>query len=551
MVNLATANPSPTPLPEADRLITSLNERKTTWATLPQRERERYLHQCLDSVAAVAPHWAEQACLAKGIDPQSSLAGEEWLCGPAAVLLNLRLLLQALAADGQPPLKQRQRQDPDQTIAQVFPACWQDWLLWQNFQGEVWLEPGKPPHQGVPLPGGTPTGEVALVLGAGNISSIAAMDTLYQLFGLNRVVLLKLNPVNEYLGPILEQAFQPLVQAGFCQMVYGGADLGQFLCCHPAIAHIHVTGSHYTHQAIVSSQTTAQNRPIRSITSELGCVTPILVVPGLWTKADLTFQARHVASMVAHNASFNCAAAQVLVMAKGWPQREAFLTCLRQELSQTPPRLAYYPGAEQRYQAFLTRYPQAEILGSNQTQVPWTLIPDVPPQVGEYALTQEAFCGVLAEVSLEADSPEAFLTQAVPFVNNTLWGNLSCILLVDDRTRRQQRSSLEQAIAQLQYGAIGVNVWTGVIYSLPCLTWGAFPGNSLQEIQSGQGVVHNTSLFHYPQKSVLWAPFRIWPTPLWFSRHPNLLQTARYLTEFYHRFQTRHLLAVILAAIKG
>ena len=31
--------------------------------------------------------------------------------------------------------------------------------------------------------------------------------------------------------------------------------------------------------------------------------------------------------------------------------------------------------------------------------VPWTLIPDVPASAGEYALTEEAFCGVLAEVA--------------------------------------------------------------------------------------------------------------------------------------------------------
>lgn len=38
---------------------------------------------------------------------------------------------------------------------------------------------------------------------------------------------------------------------------------------------------------------------------------------------------------------------------------------------------------------------------------------DVPPVVGEYALTEEAFCGVLAQVSIESQSTPEFLTKAI------------------------------------------------------------------------------------------------------------------------------------------
>jgi hypothetical protein len=41
------------------------------------------------------------------------------------------------------------------------------------------------------------------VLGAGNVSSIGPMDALYELFAKDHVVLLKLNPVNEHLGPMV------------------------------------------------------------------------------------------------------------------------------------------------------------------------------------------------------------------------------------------------------------------------------------------------------------------------------------------------------------
>ena len=46
-----------------------------------------------------------------------------------------------------------------------------------------------------------------LVLGAGNVSSIPATDTISKVFQEGQVVLLKMNPVNEYLGPIFERLF--------------------------------------------------------------------------------------------------------------------------------------------------------------------------------------------------------------------------------------------------------------------------------------------------------------------------------------------------------
>ena len=57
-----------------------------------------------------------------------------------------------------------------------------------------------------------PTGQVALVLGAGNIASIAPLDVLYKLIAEGQVCLLKMNPINEYLGKFMERVFAGLVQ---------------------------------------------------------------------------------------------------------------------------------------------------------------------------------------------------------------------------------------------------------------------------------------------------------------------------------------------------
>ncbi|KAM3115441.1 aldehyde dehydrogenase family protein [Phormidesmis sp. 146-33] len=507
---------------EADRAIDQLSDRKQVWITTDTSRRIEYLHRCIKSVIAVAEEWSNAACIAKGIDPTSQLAGEEWMAGAVATLLNIRQLITSLQAIGQPRSVKIHTRSNDQIVAQVFPRSFVDRLLWLGFRGEIWIEPGKPATQGLIYHNKPANGKVALVLGAGNISSIAPMDTLYKLFVADQVVLLKMNPVNDYMGAILEQALQPLIADGFVQIVYGGADLGRYLCQHSQIDTIHMTGSAQTHDAIVwgNSQTPLQ----KPITSELGCVTPILVVPGDWSASDLAFQARHVASMVVHNASFNCAAAQVLVTSKSWPQREAFLTQLKQELAKIPARQAYYPGAEERYQAFLDRYPQAEIVGEKVAgSVPWTVI----SKVDEYALTTEAFCGIVAEVQLEEAEVKSFLIAAVEFANTKIWGNLSCMVLIDSVTQKHCARELEHAIAHLQYGAIGINVWTGIIYFLSSLTWGAFPGNSLKNIQSGCGIVHNTDLFEHPQKSVLRAPFRIRPTPSWFAGHKTILPLAQ------------------------
>src|SRR5262249_59929201 len=103
----------------------------------------------------------------------------------------------------------------------------------------------------------------------------------------------------------------------------------------------------------------------RPFTAELGCVTPMIIVPGPWSASDMDFQARQVASMVAQNASFNCNAAKVLVTARGWLQRKTFLEKVERALALARPRSAYYPGAHDRYRAFLEHYPEARVVGAD------------------------------------------------------------------------------------------------------------------------------------------------------------------------------------------
>jgi acyl-CoA reductase-like NAD-dependent aldehyde dehydrogenase len=386
------------------------------------------------------------------------------------------------------------------------------------------------------------------------------MDVLYKLFAENEVCVLKMNPVNAHVGPHLETAFRSLIDDGFLTVVYGGAAVGAHLTNHPQIDTLHVTGSDRTYDAIVwgppeeQAKRKAAKDPVnkRPFTAELGCVTPVFVIPGPWSDGDLEFQARHVAGMVAQNASFNCNAAKVVVTSKGWARRQEFLDRVHAVLARTPPRKAYYPGAKDRYQGFLSHYKQAKTVGQEGAEiVPWTIIPDVPAEKGEYALTTEAFCGVLAEVSIDARDEREYMTRALELSHDKLWGTLSCCVLVHPQTEKAYRKETDAMIAGLRYGGIGVNVWPGLVYGLVSPTWGAFPGHTPEDIQSGTGVVHNTYLFDHPQKSVVRAPFRIRPTPVWFPDHKTLEVVGRKLTQLEQKPSWRRLFGVARAAFRG
>ncbi|MFO0552894.1 MAG: aldehyde dehydrogenase family protein [Polyangiaceae bacterium] len=533
----------PTPLAEVDKIIDKLHAKKDAWVEVGVGRRIQLLERCIQSTLDCAEAWVADACRAKGIPADSPQAGEEWLGGPVTTVRNMRLLIEALRYGGVRPAPKMTTLSSGQVVAQVFPATALDKIMMGGISAEVWIEPGQEPSQGriyrEKNAGKTHAGKVSLVLGAGNVASIGPMDALYKLFAEDEVVLLKTNPVNAYLGPHFEAALRPLADEGFFAVVHGGAEVGQHCVNHAKIETIHMTGSDRTHDAIVWGPTVEEQarrkashepRCTKPISSELGAVTPVLVVPGSWSEADLQFQARHVASMVANNASFNCNAAKALVLAEGWHLKDRFIAAVKQALANLPARKAYYPGAADRYKGFLENYPSAEKLGEPSSDVvPWTVIPQVKAKKGEYALTNEAFCGVLAIVELEASDARTFFNVAIPFANDTMWGSLSCMVLIDPATEKQHKEQFEQALADLRYGGIGVNAWAGVIYGLVVTTWGAFPGHPAEDIQSGRGVVHNAYLFDHPQKSVLRAPFRMSPTPLWFADHKTQAATSRAL----------------------
>src|SRR3954462_8456696 len=121
------------------------------------------------------------------------------------------------------------------------------------------------------------------------------MDALYKLFVEDHVVIFKTHPVKVYLGPLRESAFQPLIARGFFRVVYGGAEEGAYLCRHPGVEHIHITGYHRNSEAIVFGpgeegrrrKEAGACRPSNPLSAERCTVSPVVWCPGPWDEGDL------------------------------------------------------------------------------------------------------------------------------------------------------------------------------------------------------------------------------------------------------------------------
>ena len=570
--------PADTDLPAIDAALADLDAHKTEWARLPLARKRALLDGLARRTSEASGRWVTAASRAKGLPPGSPWRNEEWLTGPWAILAYCEALGRTLAhvEDGTLAdlVEGRARQRPGgQTVVRVYPDTLYDRVLASGFTVDVWQEPGVTPKNLADTLAPfyreeAPDGAVALVLGAGNVASIAPLDVLYKLYAEGSVCVLKMNPVNSYLGPLLEEMFAEFVEAGYVRFAYGGVEVGVALTRHEAVEEIHVTGSGATHDAIVygpgpeGADRKARDAPEidTPVTSELGGVSPIVVVPGDWSEPDLGHQAEHVVTMRTQNGGFNCIAGQVVVLAQDWPLREAFLDTVRDVLEGLPERPAYYPGSDDRMAAVDAAYPQTERIGDHR-------LVEVTVDDGAYAFETEFFGDALAVVSLpgggEADDPGDWLRRAVDFCNHRLAGTLGANVLAHPRTLRALGDRLEDELARLRYGTIAVNAWTGVGFMIPQAVWGAYPGHTRDDVQSGIGHVHNALLFSRPQKSVVTGPFAPFPRslllgethtapkPPWFVTNETAETTAQLWTRLMGDPSPLRLPGLIASALKG
>jgi hypothetical protein len=154
---------------------------------------------------------------------------------------------------------------------------------------------------------------------------------------------------------------------------------------------------------------------------------------------------------------------------------------------------------------------------------------------------------------LPSDGVADYLERAVAFANESVWGSLNATLIVQPASVRRPdlAAALEKAVADLRYGTVSINHWSALGFALGATPWGAYPGHAQNEIRSGTGVVHNALMFSRSEKTVIRAPFRAWPKPIWFGTHRTATRLARQLVRFEARPSMWRLAAMLPRAVLG
>lgn len=558
-----------------DLALQDLADGEKKWAATSLADRIALLADMHQRVIDNADDWVQAAAFRiKKLDRDSPLVGEEWISGPYALVGAIAALSASLQklANGQSPLDGATfgKTLGGRTTVSVLPLNLYDRLLLSGFSAQVWLQPGVDEAEALRTAGlaerdPAHTSGVGAVLGAGNITSIPPLDTLYELFANNRVVALKLNPVTDPLLSVFTNVLAPFIALGAVRILTGGADVGTYLVNHNLVDHVHMTGSSVTHDAIVfgtgeeGARRKATDQPIldKPITSELGGVSPTIVLPGKWSSADIEFQARHIATQRLHNNGYNCIASQVAVISSAWPQRDEFLAALRKAVDEAPARPAYYPGSDSRVENAQRSYPDAERLGCDGARV---LV--VNPTERSTLLRTEYFGPVFGVVELNCTGTE-FIDEAARVANDEFVGTLGINVIAHPRTIKELGDKFERFVENLRYGTVAVNAWTAVGYLTPAATWGAFPGHVRNDVQSGIGVVHNGFLIEKPERTVVRGPFwpfpRSWvhgkwalsPKPPWFVSNTTAAHTGELLLRFASKPSLMKIPRIFISALRG
>jgi aldehyde dehydrogenase (NAD(P)+) len=522
-----------------DEIAARLREGAQAFARLSLDERIALARSMQQGYLRVAERSVAAACQARGLP--LDMPGEQWACGPNIVVRALRLTIESLEAlkrTGNTPVGPVGRTADGRLAVRVFPANRIDGILFSGVTVDVHMAEGvsedemhasrarfykEPGHEG----------RVALILGAGNIDAIVSFDVITKMFNEGTVCVVKMNPVNAFLGPYLEEAFAEAVDRGFFAVVYGGVEEGSYLVHHPEIDEIHLTGSDTTYEAIVwgppgpdRDQRMARGEPLvtKPVTAELGNVSPVIVAPGPYSEKELLYQAEDVAGALALASSFCCCAEKVVITPKGWPHREQFVEAIADALARTPRRKAYYPGAVDRFHEYTAGRANLRMAGPEEgDMLPWALAPGLDPEdASDPAFTRESFCPVLFETAVGSADTEEFLEEAVTFANERLWGTLTATLVVHPKIQKDAglAAAVERAIGRLRYGTVGVNAYPAMSFAFATPPWGGYPGATPDDIQSGTGWVHNIPMLEGIEKAVMRHPLTTFPKPVYLLPEP-------------------------------
>ena len=216
-------------VPALDLALEDLRSGAQGWADLPLRAKIAMLEALPPRIVAVAPRMAAAATEAKGIASTSAWVAEEWTINIwvfVQVINTQILVLKRVLAGHEPVNADAVHTRPDgQVVVDVFPVTGYDRLLLNGYTAQVWIEPGVSAEQTRAEAAALYRGidprdpEVCLVLGAGNLGAITALDIIDQLYVRGNVCVVKMNPVNEYLGPFYEDIFSELISHGWLRLL--------------------------------------------------------------------------------------------------------------------------------------------------------------------------------------------------------------------------------------------------------------------------------------------------------------------------------------------
>lgn len=92
-------------------------------------------------------------------------------------------------------------------------------------------------------------------------------------------------------------------------------------------------------------------------------------------------------------------------------------------------------------------------------------------------------------------------------------------VFVKPDTQAQYKDAFEQMLKELKYGGICVNSISALVFGVTAGLWGAYPGNPLNNIGSGNCFVHNPLSVDHPEKCVVQVPWIVYPYPGWLPDH--------------------------------
>ena len=525
---------------DIDRNISKLRVNSSEFLNLDKTTLIALLNQTIENIKAISYYWATLASEKKGILNKSK-EGEEWIGGPFTCIYAIQYFIDSLQNEDGLNISNF---DDSKKSYKVFPTKTIEKLLFPFLEGEVRFGKNLSFEQINEFRGfanrfKNNKSKITLILGAGNVSSIPVLDALFHMIAYKSVIYMKLNPVNDYLLPIFTKVFEPFISRGYMIITEGDMEASKYLTQHEGFHHTHLTGSNFTYENIVYGKIlNDKERSVKTlpkvnkkpITTELGNVTPIIVHPGNWSRSEIKHQAKKIVTAKLNNSGFNCIAAQVIVLPKDWKHTQKLKDDILFYLKKVGDTTSYYPGASENLDQLLEteNYEQINNLSCN---TPF-LVSDLDLEK-EYA-NKEVWSTALYFKEIPYTSNENFCSNSIEYVNNELWGNLGVTVLIKNHKKKTNQSILNDYVENLKYGTVAINEWSALGFVIPTLPWGGYPGNKDNDIQSGQGYVHNSLLFESPQKGVVYSRFRLSPIidPPWFVTNKKAHRIFKNLTYY-------------------